>query len=566
MRKIAIGYDDFAKLRKNNCFYVDKTWFIKEWWENFDFATLITRPRRFGKTMTISMLEHFFSIEYAGSGALFEGLFIWEEEKYQKLQGTYPVISVSFANVKENTYDLAREKICAIIANLYVKHSYLLKSDKLLETEKQEFEQLVQKKGKMSDAVMTMAIHRLCDYMKRYYGKDVILLLDEYDTPMQEAYVYGFWKELVAFTRSMFNSMFKTNPYLERGIMTGITRVSKESIFSDLNNLEVVTTTSNKYETSFGFTEEEVFAALEEAELSDKREEVKRWYDGFTFGSYTDIYNPWSILNYLDKKSLRTYWANTSSNNLVGKVIREGNSKIKMTLEELIQGKTMITNLDEQIVFNQLDTNQDAIWSLLLASGYLKVVKSEFNVKSRRYLYELKLTNLEVQIMFEDMIEGWFRESKGAYNDFIKAFLQGDLEEMNAYMNEVVLATFSYFDTGAGISERRKPESFYHGFVLGIMIELKDSYYITSNRESGYGRYDVMLEPMEPEKPAFVLEFKVQNKEAEATLKDTVAVALKQIEDKKYDTELNARGIPSERIRHYGFAFCGKEVFIGTDK
>ncbi|MBQ2800634.1 MAG: AAA family ATPase [Lachnospiraceae bacterium] len=566
MRKIAIGYDDFAKLRKNNCFYVDKTWFIKEWWENFDFATLITRPRRFGKTMTISMLEHFFSIEYAGSGALFEGLFIWEEEKYQKLQGTYPVISVSFANVKENTYDLAREKICAIIANLYVKHSYLLKSDKLLETEKQEFEQLVQKKGKMSDAVMTMAIHRLCDYMKRYYGKDVILLLDEYDTPMQEAYVYGFWKELVAFTRSMFNSMFKTNPYLERGIMTGITRVSKESIFSDLNNLEVVTTTSNKYETSFGFTEEEVFAALEEAELSDKREEVKRWYDGFTFGSYTDIYNPWSILNYLDKKSLRTYWANTSSNNLVGKVIREGNSKIKMTLEELIQGKTMITNLDEQIVFNQLDTNQDAIWSLLLASGYLKVVKSEFNVKSRRYLYELKLTNLEVQIMFEDMIEGWFRESKGAYNDFIKAFLQGDLEEMNAYMNEVVLATFSYFDTGAGISERRKPESFYHGFVLGIMIELKDSYYITSNRESGYGRYDVMLEPMEPEKPAFVLEFKVQNKEAEATLKDTVAVALKQIEDKKYDTELNARGIPSERIRHYGFAFYGKEVFIGTDK
>lgn len=566
MRKIAIGYDDFAKLRKNNCFYVDKTWFIKEWWENFDFATLITRPRRFGKTMTISMLEHFFSIEYAGSGALFEGLFIWEEEKYQKLQGTYPVISVSFANVKENTYDLAREKICAIIANLYVKHSYLLKSDKLLETEKQEFEQLVQKKGKMSDAVMTMAIHRLCDYMKRYYGKDVILLLDEYDTPMQEAYVYGFWKELVAFTRSMFNSMFKTNPYLERGIMTGITRVSKESIFSDLNNLEVVTTTSNKYETSFGFTEEEVFAALEEAELSDKREEVKRWYDGFTFGSYTDIYNPWSILNYLDKKSLRTYWANTSSNNLVGKVIREGNSKIKMTLEELIQGKTMITNLDEQIVFNQLDTNQDAIWSLLLASGYLKVVKSEFNVKSRRYLYELKLTNLEVQIMFEDMIEGWFRESKGAYNDFIKAFLQGDLEEMNAYMNEVVLATFSYFDTGAGISERRKPESFYHGFVLGIMIELKDSYYITSNRESGYGRYDVMLEPMEPEKTAFVLEFKVQNKEAEATLKDTVAVALKQIEDKKYDTELNARGIPSERIRHYGFAFYGKEVFIGTDK
>ena len=301
------------------------------------FRSLITRPRRFGKTLNMSMVEEFFSVDYAGRGDLFEGLSIWEEEKYRKMQGTYPVISLSFARVKETNYADTRERICQIIRNLYIKFSFLKDSGVLEEADKAYYERILA--DKVSNADLTAAIYQISGYLYRYYGKKVIILLDEYDTPMQEAYVDGFWDELVAFTRSMFNSAFKTNPCLERAIMTGITRVSKESIFSDLNNLKVVTTTSDEYAESFGFTEKEVFDALDAYGLSEKKQEVKRWYDGFIFGSHEDIYNPWSILNYLDTGKLATYWANTSSNSLVGKLLREGNRRIKEKFEALLQGK-----------------------------------------------------------------------------------------------------------------------------------------------------------------------------------------------------------------------------------
>ena len=365
-RTVAIGIQDFAKIREMNYFYVDKTDFIRQWWSSGDDVTLIARPRRFGKTLNISMLEHFFSNQYAGQGELFEGLSIWEDEEYRKLQGTYPVISLSFANVKENTFQKTIERIYQILTDLYNKHIFLLDSGLLTEEEKRYF---LSVNSRMDETTATIAIHHLADFMYRYYGKKVIILLDEYDTPMQEAYVNGFWDELVAFTRSLFNSTFKTNPYLERAMMTGITRVSKESIFSDLNNLEVVTTTSEKYATAFGFTEEEVFAAMDEMGLTEKKE-VKRWYDGFVFGSVSDIYNPWSIINYLDKGQFGTYWANTSANGLVGKLIREGSNKVKETFESLLAGETITTALDEQIVYDQLDDNEDAIWSLLIARSY----------------------------------------------------------------------------------------------------------------------------------------------------------------------------------------------------
>lgn len=562
-RTVAIGLQSFETVRERNVFYVDKTNFIKEWWENKDDVTLITRPRRFGKTLNMSMVEQFFSIDYANRGELFEGLSIWEDEHYRQLQGTYPVISLSFANIKETNFTNTRKKICQLIAELYANHSFLLDSPTLSEGDKEFFRRVT---PIMDDVDATMAIHYLSKFLHAYYGKKVIILLDEYDTPMQEAYVHGFWDELVAFTRSLFNSAFKTNPWLERAIMTGITRVSKESVFSDLNNLEVVTTTSDKYATSFGFTEEEVFAALEECGLSDKKEQVKKWYDGFTFGTHTDIYNPWSILNFLDKGKFATYWANTSSNSLVGKLLREGNRKVKEKFEQLLSGGKIESAIDEQIVYNQLDTNSEAIWSLLLASGYLKVISYEdmqYLGLGEEQTYVLTLTNYEVRCMFEKMVRGWFGEIKEDYNDFVTALLLGDIKAMNTYMNRVALNTFSYFDTGKRPSGE-EPERFYHGFVLGLLVELQSKYLITSNRESGFGRYDVVIEPRKPEeKDAYILEFKVHDAEDEETLQDTVTAALCQIEKKQYAAALIEKGIPKERIHSYGFAFEGKKVLIG---
>lgn len=559
-RTVGIGIQDFETIISNNYFYIDKTDFIKDWWESGDSVTLITRPRRFGKTITMSMVERFFSVNYAGKGSIFEGLNIWNYEKYRKLQGTYPVISLSFANVKECSYAPAKNKICRLIVDLYTKHSYLKTSGLLEEKEIEYFDSV---SWDMDETVATLAFYKMSDFLSRYYGKKVIILLDEYDTPMQEAYVDGYWDEFVSFTRSLFNSTFKTNPWLERGIMTGITRVSKESIFSDLNNLEVVTTTSDKYADAFGFTEQEVFCAMDEFGLTDK-DSVKLWYDGFTFGNISDIYNPWSILNYLDKKKFTTYWADTSSNSLINKQVRESGAGTKKLFEVLLGGGSILTDIDEQLVYNQLDGSPETLWSLMLASGYLRVksYKGYGDIgEDENQEYELVLTNHEVTIMFEKMIRGWFRQASG-YGEFVEALLLGDIDAMNEYMNRVSEEIFSSFDTGCRSSERTEPERFYHGFVLGLIVELKDRYVITSNRESGFGRYDVMLKPKNMQDDAIIIEFKVFNTRRDKTLDDTLKAALNQIEEKGYAAGLTAEGIPAEKIRKYGFAFKGKEVLI----
>ncbi|MDE7268677.1 MAG: ATP-binding protein [Lachnospiraceae bacterium] len=574
--KAGLGYQDFEEVRTEHIFYIDKTDFIREWWEYADKVTLITRPRRFGKTLNMSMTECFFSNKYAGRSELFEGLSIWEEKssdgeyKYRKLQGTFPVIFLSFANVKATTYKEMVFKITKVITDLYNKNDYLLKGCLLNEKEQRYYQRI---EHGMSSELATDAIHSMAGFLQRYYNQKVIIILDEYDTPMQDAWVSGYWEETASFFSGLFNSTFKTNEYLERGLITGVTRVAKESIFTGMNNLSVITTTSDKYATSFGFTEEEVFIALDDARLGEQKAKVKRWYDGFTFGTCMDIYNPWSIVSFINEKGkYDTYWSNTSGNGLVNLLIQKGNPNIKQTMEDLLQGKSFEAKIDEKIVFDQLNGSANAVWSLLLATGYLKVLdlrsldEDEEGIGEEGDVwYTLTITNLEVRRMFRRMVKDWFEnDTEVYYSEFIKALLNDNVKKMNAFMNKVALNTFSSFDSGNKPSEQAEPERFYHGFVLGMVVNLSDTYKVRSNRESGFGRYDVMIEPLDKTKKAFILEFKVLDPdEDEKTLEDTLANAHIQIEEKQYETELISAGYTLDQIRKYGFAFKGKECLIG---
>lgn len=557
---ISIGNQDFEFIRANRCFYIDKTGWIKEWWENQDAVTLITRPRRFGKTLNLSMMNYFFSNLHKDKQNLFADLSIWKEKPYRDLQGSYPVIFLSFADIKGATYEAAREGIVQILTDLYKSFRFLTE-DGHLDQSLQEYFTYIQ--PDMSDTMAAMCLKRLSICLHQYYGKKVLIFLDEYDTPLQEAYVHGYWEEMAAFIRSLFNSTFKMNPCLERAIMTGITRVSKESIFSDLNNLTVITTTSEKYRTQFGFLESEVSDALEAFGIPEEQKNVARWYDGFTFGSQSNIYNPWSITNFLEYREYRPYWANSSSNVMISRLIRQGDSRQKSMMEDLLSQKVLTTEIDEEIIFSQLSHKQGAIFSLLLASGYLKVVQKHFEEDTGRYLYDVKIPNQEVTIMFTQMIREWFSQDGVPYQEFIAALLKCDVTAMNQYMNKITAETFSFFDTGRSPSRRMEPERFFHGFVLGLIAELTGKYRITSNRESGYGRYDLMMEPTKKNDPAFIFEFKVHDPKSEASLEETLAAAQAQIIEKDYDRELLARGFTKAQIHHYGFVFEGKNVLIG---
>lgn len=557
MKAINIGAQEFDRIRENNYFYIDKTFFIKEWWESADDVTLITRPRRFGKTLNMRMLECFFSNRYAGRTDLFEGLDIWEEEKYRQLQGTYPVIFLSFANVKEQTFGMAREAVVRTIQELFQGYKDLWSGDGEEASRRYAFMNI---DSQSTDVEITRSLHDLCDYLEFRYKKRVLVFLDEYDTPLQEAFVNGYWEEMSAFMRSLFNSTFKTNPSMERAVMTGITRVSKESIFSDLNNLKVVTTTTKKYETAFGFTETEVFQTLNEFEMHDVCGQVKKWYDGFTFGTTSDIYNPWSILNFLDTGEFAPYWANTSSNGLISYELRCSDNVIKHQMEGLMNGGTVNAVIDEQIIFSQLNESSEAIWSLFLAGGYLRICNRKFD--GRRYQYALALTNLEVEMMFEDLIAGWFKPTD-SFTEFTDALIKRDTERTEYYLNDVLLNSAGSFDTRKKVQPGHEPESFYHGLVLGLVVTEKN-YFVRSNRESGLGRYDVIMKPRRSgEKiPVVIIEFKVFDPNREKTLEETADRAIRQIKEKKYDTELIQEGFSKENILYYGMAFRGKRAVV----
>ncbi len=565
-RGIGTGVQSFSKLIEENCFFIDKTKFIKDWWTAKDEVTLITRPRRFGKTLNMSMLECFFSPEYAERNDLFEGLSVWNDTEMRALQGKWPLIFITFAKIKGTTYEDFLRQMNTTMMSVYSHYEDFVSRSEKISADKKEIFRIMYKEmaetmlkkseKKVNTDLLIQSIAYLSELLSIHYGKKVIILLDEYDTPMVESYVKKYWDETAAFMRTFFNTTFKSNPYMYRSVLTGITRVSKESLFSDFNNLKICSLSSKKYEEYFGFTEEEVFAALDEYGYTD-REKIKYWYDGFTIGDLKDVYNPWSIINFLDEGKYSPYWANTSSNKLVSDLLREGDAELKSDFEYLLCGGTVTKQINEELVYSQLEKTRDSVWSLLTMSGYLKI--NNINGKT----YELAIVNHETREMFEELIGGWFAEGD-RYSNFLKALLQNDLKYMNQFMNDLSVSMFSSFDTGKKPSEKSEPERFYHGFVLGLLVDLRERYVITSNRESGFGRYDVLLEPLDKEKDdAMIFEFKVIDKDEENKLEDTVAAALKQIEDRKYEQILLDKGIKKDRIRKYGFAFEGSRVLIG---
>ena len=555
-RTVAIGVQSFAELRERGYFLVDKTSFIADWWHSADQVTFICRPRRFGKTLNMDMVECFFSNKYASRADLFCRLDVWGDADLRREQGAWPVVSLSFSAAKGASAEAVVRRMCEQIARAWRQHRDDIDADSLGD---QERDLLEGRTPFVDPMVAPNSLARLCELLEQSMGKRCIVLLDEYDTPLHEAWVGGFWHEVSEFVRAFFNSSFKSNPSMERALLTGITRVARESIFSDLDNPKVIGATSPEYATSFGFTQDEVFAAMEEFGLHG-RDQIKDWYDGFTFGGVPDIYNPWSITNYLDSGRFAPYWANTSGNALISKIVREGDADLKSDFEVLLSDGSVEKRFDEQVSFDELGRRPGAVWGLLVAGGYLRIEAADPSLENGSIL---KITNHEVALSFDGMVRGWFDVVSSRYNAFVRALLAGDLDAMNVYMNDVALDTFSTFDTGKRASGL-EPERFYHGFVLGLLVELRGRYPICSNRESGFGRYDVLLEPVDPKADdGIVLEFKVHNPRKEATLEDTVSVAKQQIADKRYANELEAKGLAPERIHAYGFAFEGKRVLIG---
>ncbi len=552
LKTVGLGIQDYEKVITENAFYVDKTRFISEWWKSSDEVTLITRPRRFGKTLMLSTVEKFFSVRQGNNEELFKGLDVSEDTEMMKECGKWPVLFVSFASIKRENFKGALVQFNQLFTDMASHLSFL--KDNLDEKERKFYDAIA---DDMDMDLTIRCLNRYSAWLSDYYGKKVIILIDEYDTPMQEAYVNGYWDEIVGFMRNMFNATLKTNPNLQKALLTGITRVSRESLFSDLNNLKIVTISSEQYADSFGFTEKEVFESLDAYGYGAEKEKVKAWYDGFKFGSTEGIYNPWSIISFLQTGKYEAYWANTSSNSLVSKLVKEGSVEIKKSFENLLQGGSIKTEIDEQLVFGEMDGNEKAVWSLLFASGYLKVVSlTDINGIAQ---YELKLTNYEVIVSFSILVKRWFEKSDAYYGYFVKALLEGNIDDMMDTLSEICEDMISSFD-GSGKSA---PENFYHGLVIGLLVELRGRYEIKSNRESGLGRYDVMLRPKDKKDNAVIIEFKSKRRsEKGKTLEELCDMALKQIEDKKYESELLSAGYDKDKIKKFAFAFEGKELLI----
>ena len=550
MTGIGIGESDFKGLRIRNNYYIDKTMYIKNIIDNQSRVILVTRPRRFGKTLNMSMLKYYFDCTQKDNKELFEGLKILEQEdKYTSKLGNYPVIYLTLKDVQDTTYENMILYLKTAILDMYQEHIYLLKSDKIYEFEKERIKEILF--GREDEVTLKNSIKELSKYLSRHYEKPCILLIDEYDVPLQNAYVEGYYDKAVKFFKTFYGTTFKDNPYLEKTVLTGVSRVAKESIFSGANNFDVYTVLDNEFADDFGITEEEMDKVIQDFDVQDEKEEIKKWYDGYTIGNVEGIYNPWSIINYLNRKELMPYWVNTSSNDLI-KLVLKNSSKIKEKIEKLLKDEEIEVPINLETVIVGIENNEDNIWGLMLGTGYLKITEI---VNLAEHIYKVKLPNYEIKLLFQQIITEWFR-NKVIGNDLksiLKDLVTLNIEEYEEKFKILVKEMFSYMDVGENTAE-----NFYHAFVLGMLVGLKDTYYVNSNRESGIGRYDIMLEPKDKNGNSFIMEFKVYKHNKEKTINDTIENAKKQIEEKGYEQNLKERDF--NNITKMVYAFKGKEV------
>lgn len=550
MKGIGIGESDFKGLRIKDNYYIDKTLYIKHIIDNQSRVILVTRPRRFGKTLNMSTLRYFFDCEKKDTSKLFEGLKIMEQgEKYTSKLGAYPCIYITLKDVRGSNLEEMMLLFQTELNELFIDHANLLKSEKIFDVEKEMFNTILNLKG--NKIQLQGAIKLLSRMLYREYEKPVMLFLDEYDVPLQNGYVQGFYDEAIEFFRTFYGTTFKDNQYIEKTVLTGVSRVAKESIFSGANNFRVYTVLDNEFAEDFGITENEMDKIIQDFNIQDDKEEIKKWYDGYKIGDTEGIYNPWSILNYLTDRKLMPYWVNTSSNDLI-KLILKNSSTIKEKIEALLRGEEIIVPINFETIIVGIEQNEDNIWGLLLGTGYLKITEV---VNLAESVYKVKLPNYEIKNLFEGIIRDWF-SNKVIGND-LRSILN-DLVTLNLYEFErkfivLVRQMFSFMDVGENTAE-----NFYHAFVLGMLVGLKDTYYVNSNRESGFGRYDIMLEPKDKNGNSFVIEFKVLDDLSETTIEQTIENAKKQIIDKKYEENLIERGF--KNITKMVFAFNGKDV------
>ena len=546
---IGIGESDFKSLRIKNYYYIDKTMYIKDIIDNSSKVVLVTRPRRFGKTLNMSMLKYYFDCRQKDNRKLFNGLKIMEqEEKYTSKLGAYPVIYLTLKDAGLMTYEMMIMQLKTIMMELFYEHKELLEGD-MSEGERTIFNKILS--ANATDVDLLNSLKMLSKIMYQYYDKPVMLLLDEYDVPLQNAYVEGYYDEAVKFFKTFYGVTFKDNPYLEKTVITGVSRVAKESIFSGANNFKVYTVLDNEFADDFGITEQEMDKVIEDFEVQDDKEEIKRWYDGYKIGEVEGIYNPWSILNYLTDRKLMPYWVNTSSNDLI-KLILKNSETVKEKIERLLKDEAIEVKIDLETVIVGIENNEDNIWGLMLGTGYLKV---EETINVSEGIYKVKLPNYEIKLLFSQIIDDWFR-NKVIGNDLksiLKDLITLNLKEYEKKFRILVREMFSYMDVGENTAE-----NFYHAFVLGMLVGLKDSYYVNSNRESGIGRYDIMLEPKDKNGNSFIMEFKVMEDMEEKTIEETIENAKKQIEEKGYEQNLRERGF--KNITKMVYAFKGKEV------
>lgn len=548
---IGIGVSDFKMLRIRNNYYIDKTMYIKDIIDNQSSVILVTRPRRFGKTLNMSMLKYYFDCRQKDSKELFNGLKIMkQDEKYKEKLGKYPVIYLTLKDAGLMTYEMMIMQLKTIMMELFYEHKEMLEGE-MSEGERNIFNKILS--ANATDLDLLNSLKMLSKLMSQYYNKPAILLLDEYDVPLQNAYVEGYYEEAMKFFKNFYGVTFKDNPYLEKTVITGVSRVVKESIFSGANNFKVYTVLDNEFADDFGITEEEMDKIIEDFEIQENKKEIKKWYDGYKIGEVEEIYNPWSILNYLADKKLMPYWVNTSSNDLI-KVILKNSSSVKEKMQELLKDKSIEVKINLDTVITGIENNEDNIWGLMLGTGYLKVEEVIDNISK---IYKVKLPNYEVKHLFEDIVDDWFRD-KVIGNDLksiLKDLITLNLDEYERKFEILVKEMFSYMDVGENTAE-----NFYHAFVLGILVGLKDSYYVNSNRESGIGRYDIMLEPKNQNGNAFIMEFKVYREGKEENIKETIDNAKRQIEEKEYERNLKERGF--NNITKMIYVFKGKEVSI----